>query len=77
MKIGSVECGNIILAPMAGITDMPFRALCREQGATFSYTEMISAKALYYKNKNTLPLLQVAKGERPIAVQLASAMPQR
>lgn len=70
MKIGNVECGNIILAPMAGITDMPFRALCREQGATFSYTEMISAKALYYKNKNTLPLLQVAKGERPIAVQL-------
>ncbi len=70
MKIGNVECGNIILAPMAGITDMPFRALCREQGATFSYTEMISAKALYYKNKNTLPLLQVAKGESPIAIQL-------
>ncbi|MBR2756441.1 MAG: tRNA dihydrouridine synthase DusB [Lachnospiraceae bacterium] len=70
MKIGNVECGNNILAPMAGITDMPFRALCREQGATFSYTEMISAKALYYKNKNTLPLLQVAEGERPIAVQL-------
>ena len=76
MKIGSVECGNIILAPMAGITDMSFRALCREQGATFSYTEMISAKALYYKNKNTLPLLQVAKGERPIAVQLFGSEPE-
>ena len=76
MKIGSVECGNIILAPMAGITDMPFRALCREQGATFSYTEMISAKALYYKNKNTLPLLQVADGERPIAVQLFGSEPE-
>ncbi|MBR3263209.1 MAG: tRNA dihydrouridine synthase DusB [Lachnospiraceae bacterium] len=76
MKIDSVECGNIILAPMAGITDMPFRALCREQGATFSYTEMISAKALYYKNKNTLPLLQVAKGERPIAVQLFGSEPE-
>ena len=76
MKIGSVECGNIILAPMAGITDMPFRALCREQGATFSYTEMISAKALYYKNKNTLPLLQVADGERPIAVQLFGRDPE-
>ncbi len=76
MKIGNVECGNIILAPMAGITDMPFRALCREQGATFSYTEMISAKALYYKNKNTLPLLQVAKGERPIAVQLFGNEPE-
>ena len=76
MQIGSVECGNIILAPMAGITDMPFRALCREQGATFSYTEMISAKALYYKNKNTLPLLQVADGERPIAVQLFGSEPE-
>ena len=76
MKIGSVECGNIILAPMAGITDMSFRALCREQGATFSYTEMISAKALYYKNKNTLPLLQVADGERPIAVQLFGSEPE-
>ena len=76
MKIGSVECGNIILAPMAGITDMPFRALCREQGATFSYTEMISAKALYYKNKNTLPLLQVAEGETPIALQLFGSEPE-
>ena len=76
MKIGNVECGNIILAPMAGITDMPFRALCREQGATFSYTEMISAKALYYKNKNTRPLLQVAEGERPIAVQLFGSEPE-
>ncbi len=76
MKIGNVECGNIILAPMAGITDMPFRALCREQGATFSYTEMISAKALYYRNKNTLPLLQVAKGERPVAVQLFGNEPE-
>lgn len=76
MKIGSVECGNIILAPMAGITDMPFRALCREQGATFSYTEMISAKALYYKNRNTLPLLQVAEGESPIALQLFGKEPE-
>ncbi len=76
MKIGSVECGNIILAPMAGITDMPFRALCREQGATFSYTEMISAKALYYKNKNTLSLLQVAEGETPIALQLFGSEPE-
>lgn len=76
MKIGNVECGNIILAPMAGITDMPFRALCKEQGATFTYTEMISAKALYYKNKNTLPLLQVAKGESPIAVQLFGNEPE-
>ena len=76
MKIGNVECGNIILGPMAGITDMPFRALCREQGASFTYTEMISAKALFYKNKNTLPLLQVAEGETPVAVQLFGSEPE-
>ena len=76
MKIGNVECGNIILAPMAGITDMPFRALCREQGASFTYTEMISAKALYYKNKNTFPLLRVAEGETPVAVQLFGSEPE-
>ena len=51
MKIKDVEVGKLILGPMAGFTDMPFRALCREQGASFTYTEMISAKALYYKNR--------------------------
>ena len=76
MKIGNVECGNLILAPMAGITDMPFRALCKEQGASFTYTEMISAKALFYKNKNTLPLLQVAENEGPVAVQLFGSEPE-
>lgn len=49
---------------------MPFRALCKEQGASLTYTEMISAKALFYKNKNTLPLLKVAPNEGPVAVQL-------
>ncbi len=58
MKIGNVEVGQLMLGPMAGFTDMPFRALCIEQGASFTCTEMISAKALFYKNKNTLPLLQ-------------------
>ncbi len=70
MKIGNVEAGNLILGPMAGFTDLPFRALCIEQGATFTYTEMISAKALFYKNRNTLPLLATSPGERPVAVQL-------
>ena len=44
---------NIILAPMAGVTDLPFRLLCREQGAGMAVTEMVSAKAILYKNKNT------------------------
>ena len=48
----------VILAPMAGITDLPFRLLCKEQGCDVLVTEMISAKALYYGNKNTLPLMQ-------------------
>ena len=48
----------VILAPMAGITDLPFRLLCKEQGCDVMITEMISAKALYYGNKNTIPLLQ-------------------
>lgn len=77
MKIGNVEIkGRAFLAPMAGITDMPFRKLCKEQGAALTYTEMISAKALFYKNKNTLPLLAASKEERPIAVQLFGNDPE-
>lgn len=51
----------VILAPMAGITDLPFRLLCREQGADVVVTEMISAKALYYGNRNTVPLMRDRK----------------
>lgn len=76
MKIGNTEVGQLILGPMAGFTDMPFRALCIEQGATFTYTEMISAKALYYKNRNTLPLLKTGEKERPVAVQLFGSEPE-
>ena len=54
MKIGNVELKNAIaLAPMAGVTDLPFRLLCKEQGCGLMYTEMVSAKALLYKNRNT------------------------
>ena len=56
----------VILAPMAGITDLPFRILCKEQGADVMVTEMISAKALFYGNKNTLPLMQTEEEEKPI-----------
>lgn len=76
MKIGNVDAGNLILGPMAGFTDMPFRALCIEQGASFTYTEMISAKALYYKNRNTLPLLKIGENERPVALQLFGNDPE-
>ena len=59
MKIGNVELKNAIaLAPMAGVTDLPFRLLCKEQGCGLMYTEMVSAKALLYKNRNTKPLLE-------------------
>ena len=71
LKIGSVTIpGNVVLAPMAGITDLPFRLLCKEKGADYLYTEMVSAKGIYYNNKNTEALLQVLPQERPIALQL-------
>lgn len=61
---------NLVLAPMAGVTDLPFRLLCKEQGADLVYTEMISAKGIYYKNKNTGKLWEIAEEERPAALQL-------
>ena len=60
MKIGNVEIENsLALGPMAGVTDLPFRLLCKEQGCGMLYTEMVSAKAILYKNKNTNILLKV------------------
>ena len=76
MKIGSVEIEPpYILAPMAGVTDLPFRLLCKEQGAGLVCMEMISAKALSYHNRNTLPLLQTAAEERPVSLQLFGSDP--
>ena len=61
MKIGNVELeNNIILAPMAGVSDLPFRLLCREQGAGMVCTEMVSAKAISFHNKNTVALLETS-----------------
>lgn len=77
MKIGNVEIkGNVALAPMAGVTDLPFRLLCKENGCGYLYTEMVSAKAILYNNKNTEALLNVTEGENPIAVQLFGSDPQ-
>ena len=77
MYIGNVEIkNNVILAPMAGVTDLPFRLLCKEQGCGMLYSEMVSAKAILYNNKNTEELLNVVPGENPIAVQLFGSDPQ-
>lgn len=77
MKIGAISIENpLILAPMAGITDLPFRLLCKEEGCDILYTEMVSAKAIYYENKNTIPLLSLNSKEHPIGVQLFGSEPQ-
>ena len=71
LKIGNVEMPNpLVLAPMAGVTDLPFRVLCKEQGAGLICMEMISAKALRYKNKNTKALLAIDPREYPVSLQL-------
>lgn len=77
LKIGNVEIeNNIILAPMAGVTDLPFRILCKEQGCGLMYTEMVSAKAVYYNNKNTKELLRILPEERPVSLQLFGSEPE-
>ena len=77
MQIGNVKLpNNIALGPMAGVTDLPFRILCKEQGAGLIYTEMVSAKGIYYNNKNTEDLLRVEEEERPVALQLFGSDPQ-
>lgn len=74
--IGNVALDTpLVLAPMAGVTDLPFRLLCKEQGCSLAYTEMVSAKAILNKNKNTRELLQVREEEHPIAVQLFGSDP--
>ena len=71
MKIGNLELeNNIFLAPMAGITDLPFRLICKENGAGLVYTEMVSAKALLYGDEKTKLLLKTYKEEHPLAVQI-------
>lgn len=76
MRIGNVEIkNNIALAPMAGVTDLPFRLLCKEQGCGLMCTEMVSAKAVLYNNKNTEDLMKTVSGERPLALQLFGSDP--
>ena len=71
MKIGNLTFNNnVFLAPMAGVTDIYFRGLCKEMGCGLVYTEMVSAKALYYGSDNTKALLRIADEEKPVAAQI-------
>ena len=77
IRIGTVTIPNpLALAPMAGVTDLAFRALCRSQGAGLTYTEMVSAKALCYQDKKTRQLLELAADEHPAAVQIFGSEPE-
>lgn len=76
LTIGNVTLdNNIILAPMAGVTDLPFRLLCREQGAGLLCMEMVSAKAIMYRNKNTEGLMEIHPDEKPVSLQLFGSDP--
>lgn len=71
LKIGNVELeNNIILAPMAGITDLPFRVICKKFGPALVCTEMVSSKAIYHNDSNTKRLMKIEKKERPVSVQI-------
>lgn len=77
LKIGDVTLdNNVILAPMAGVTDLPFRLLCRKMGAGMVCMEMVSAKAIYYQNRNTEELLTIHPEERPASLQLFGSDPE-
>ena len=76
LSIGSVTLpNNLILAPMAGVTDLPFRLLCKEQGAGLLCMEMVSAKAIMYKNRNTEALMSIDPRENPVSLQLFGSEP--
>lgn len=76
-KIGDVEIDNpFVLAPMAGVTDLPFRKLCKEQGAGLICMEMVSAKAISFHNKNTEALMEIDKCENPVSMQLFGSEPE-
>ncbi len=76
MKIGGLELdNNIFLAPMAGVTDLPFRRMCREYGCGLVYSEMVSAKGLFYKDKKTGALMKLDEKEKPAAIQIFGSEP--
>ncbi|WP_202710099.1 tRNA dihydrouridine synthase DusB [Sporosalibacterium faouarense] len=76
MKIGNITLdNNVFLAPMAGISDMSYRIICKEMGAGLVYTEMVSSKGLYYNDEKTERLMRVSEGERPISLQVFGSDP--
>ena len=76
MKIGNIVLeNNVILAPMAGVTDMPFRILCKEQGCGLVYTEMISAKGMHYNDAKTSRLTEIGDKEKPASIQIFGSDP--
>ncbi len=77
MKIGNVSLeNNVFLAPMAGVTDLVFRIICKEYGCGLVYSEMVSAKGILHNNKNTQSMLEVSEKERPAVIQLFGSDPQ-
>lgn len=77
LKIGNIELkNNLLLAPMAGVTDMPYRKICKEHGCALVCTEMVSAKAVLYGNKNTTQLREIDDEEKPAAIQLFGSDPE-
>ena len=77
MKIGNVKLdNNVFLAPMAGVTDLAFRIICREMGAGLVFSEMVSAKGMYYNDENTSELTQIDPRERPVALQIFGSDPE-
>ena len=77
MKIGNVQLDNeVFLSPMAGVTDLPFRTICKEKGCGMLYTEMINAKALCYDDENTKKMLNLEDDGHPVAVQIFGSDPE-
>ncbi len=76
IELGNLKFNRVVLGPMATVTDMVFRLLCKEHGADLVYTEMVSAKAITYKNKNTDDLMIVSEIERPVALQIFGKEPE-
>ena len=77
LVIGNVTIDSpVILAPMAGVTDLPFRLLCKRKGVGLICMEMVSAKAIHYKNKNTEELLRIHPEEMPVSLQLFGSEPE-
>ena len=78
MQIGALRLKNaLLLAPMAGVTDLPFRLLSREMGCALAYSEMVSSKGLLFNNENTLDLMRMDERERPLAVQIFGSHPEK